>query len=241
LGFLRSRAHGYKAAFRVERYRAAAESLRQTDPDMYASILARAEGEAAESARKDPDAYVAIFLSIAEEEGVIGSPETALSDSEELESVQMTDVKETARAAIRAFFQAEDWAVDELEDGGFLGTTRGDNGSFKLWIPGSYDGNLTVYSVLNDPIPMAKLDAVSELVTRVNFMISFGNFELDLSDGELRFRSNVFFKNNLDSLTTPFIADLVYMNAIQCDTYYPAIMGVVHAGRTPEEALAAVQ
>jgi hypothetical protein len=61
----------YAAAARVERHRAAAESLRLTDPEIYQQILNTAEGEAAASARHDPDAYVALFLSYAEDEGVI--------------------------------------------------------------------------------------------------------------------------------------------------------------------------
>jgi hypothetical protein len=49
----------------------AAESLRTTPPDLYAQILMTAEGEAAEAARKDPDAFVALFLSYADEQEVI--------------------------------------------------------------------------------------------------------------------------------------------------------------------------
>jgi hypothetical protein len=60
----------YAAAVRVERHRAAAESLRLTDPETYRQILDTAEGEAAESAGQDPDAYVALFLSYAQDDDV---------------------------------------------------------------------------------------------------------------------------------------------------------------------------
>jgi hypothetical protein len=68
----RRKLRGYRAAFRVETHRAAAEQLRREEPETYRQILAMAEGEAAAAAARDPDAYVALFLAAAEDEGVIG-------------------------------------------------------------------------------------------------------------------------------------------------------------------------
>ncbi len=56
---------GYRAAFRVEEHRAAAEQLRREDPETYQRILEMAEGEAAEAATRDPDAFVALFMAAA--------------------------------------------------------------------------------------------------------------------------------------------------------------------------------
>lgn len=67
----RRKLRGYRAAFRVEKHRAAAEQLRREEPEMYQQILGMAEGDAAEAAANDPDAFVALFLAAAEDEGVI--------------------------------------------------------------------------------------------------------------------------------------------------------------------------
>lgn len=85
LGF-RSKIRGYAAAFRVERYRGAAESLRQNDPESYKKILDMADGEAAEAARTDPDAFVALFMSYADEEDGASDPEAdaVATDAHEL-------------------------------------------------------------------------------------------------------------------------------------------------------------
>lgn len=57
------RRHAYRAAFRVELHRHAAEQVRTERPDLYAQILAQADGSEAEAAaRRNPDAYVALFL-----------------------------------------------------------------------------------------------------------------------------------------------------------------------------------
>jgi hypothetical protein len=77
LAFLVWRWKSYRAAFRVERYRAAAQELRRTDPDTYEEILAHAYGSPAEqAAMSDPDAYVALFLREAERAGLVsGTPQ----------------------------------------------------------------------------------------------------------------------------------------------------------------------
>jgi hypothetical protein len=63
------RGRGYRAASRVGRYRATAQALREQDPETYHQILdTAADGSEAEAAaRRDPDAYVALFLSHAED------------------------------------------------------------------------------------------------------------------------------------------------------------------------------
>ena len=70
-GFLRNRVSGYGAAIRVERYRTAAEELQAEDPDTFWRIVARADGSDAEvAARRDPVAYVALFMAAADDAGV---------------------------------------------------------------------------------------------------------------------------------------------------------------------------
>jgi hypothetical protein len=77
MGFFSRRKAGYKAAVRVERYRATAEQMRQNDPEMYEQILRQADGSPAEAAAaRDPDAYVALFLAEAENAGVFDDDST---------------------------------------------------------------------------------------------------------------------------------------------------------------------
>jgi hypothetical protein len=79
---LKRKAAGYKAAVRVETNRAAAVELRETDPALYAQVLAQADGsEAEEAARRDPDAYVALFLAAWKDEGG-GAQPTAEAEGE---------------------------------------------------------------------------------------------------------------------------------------------------------------
>ena len=65
-----SHRRGYRAAFQVAHWRRVAEDMRVHDPDSYAQIL-----DTAEVPMNDQDAYVALFLAAASEEGAIGDPE----------------------------------------------------------------------------------------------------------------------------------------------------------------------
>lgn len=74
MSFFGRKARGYKAAIRVERYRARAELLREEDPAVFAQILAQADGtDAEDAARRDPVAYVALFMHAADDAGVFDS------------------------------------------------------------------------------------------------------------------------------------------------------------------------
>ena len=71
MSFFGRKARGYKAAIRVERYRARAEQLRDDDPAEFKEILSQADGTDAEaSARRDPIAYVALLMHAADDAGV---------------------------------------------------------------------------------------------------------------------------------------------------------------------------
>jgi DnaJ domain len=60
----------WRPAIRVEKWRAAAANLRETNPSLYQAILNQAEGDAVAGAERDPDAFVAIFLSFMAESGM---------------------------------------------------------------------------------------------------------------------------------------------------------------------------
>ncbi len=45
---------------------------------------------------------------------------------------------------------------------------------------------LAFYSVLPAPVPPRRREAVAEFLTRANYGLSLGNFEMDFDDGEVR-------------------------------------------------------
>ena len=81
----------------------------------------------------------------------------------------------------------------------------------------------------------AKRDAISEFICRANYGLVIGCFEMDYTDGEIRYRTTGCFKNidpNLDSIET-----LVDMGFLMFNRYTPGLMGVLYRGMDPKNAV----
>ena len=77
--------------------------------------------------------------------------------------------------------------------------------------------------------------AAMELLTRINFELALGCFEMNLVDGEIRFRTSVAIPG--PDITPGLVEHLLRSNICIVDERYPQIMAVLYAGVTPEEAL----
>ena len=75
----------------------------------------------------------------------------------------------------------------------------------------------------------------AELITRANYCMPLGKFEMDMSDGEVRFHiSHVIGELGL----TAAMIEKQFMTAyFTADRYFPAFMQHIHAGYTPEDAV----
>ncbi len=66
-----------------------------------------------------------------------------------------------------------------------------------------------------------------------------GNFELDFSDGEIRYKTSIDVGN--DKLTHELIKQVVYTNVMTMDKYHPAIISVIYSEVSPEDAIKEVE
>lgn len=86
--------------------------------------------------------------------------------------------------------------------------------------------------------PMSAQDCKEEMasfLTRANFGMLNGNFEMDFDDGEIRYKTFV----NCDE-TTPgrqTIKDSIYLPASMLDRYSEGILAVIFGTKTAEEAI----
>lgn len=89
-------------------------------------------------------------------------------------------------------------------------------------------------------IPSDKRTLVAEFAMRANCSIAVGHFEVDFSDGEVRFRID---QHNVSGLANEprLIGTLMSLPVYMMDKYFPAIMRVTYGGATPEEAAGAVE
>jgi hypothetical protein len=139
------------------------------------------------------------------------------------------------------FFKEDNWKYRQLEGKSALRLGfQGDNGSWNCYAQAREEHQQFVfYSVLDTNVPQNKRAAVAEFLTRANYGLFIGNFEMDYSDGEVRYKTSITVKG--DRLTTALVKNLIYINVIMMDKYFPGIMSVVYAGISPADAIAEVE
>ncbi|HEU4322509.1 MAG TPA: YbjN domain-containing protein [Roseiflexaceae bacterium] len=96
-----------------------------------------------------------------------------------------------------------------------------------------------VYAMSPVKSPPELLPAVAEFLTRANYGLGIGNFELRYSDGRIRFKSSLDFEG--DELSPNLIRNTIYPAVRISNTYLPGLMKVIYGGGSPEEAIAEIE
>jgi hypothetical protein len=132
---------------------------------------------------------------------------------------------------LRDYFASTGLDVDEHADAGWVATEGfGEHGSWLLVGQAHEDaGSLAVYSVLPVHVPEERRTAVALLLARINYGLIIGNFELDLDDGEVRFKAS----GPAGTPLPPLVATVLG----QTDRWLPALQAVA-AGEDPAAAFA---
>ena len=140
-----------------------------------------------------------------------------------------------------AFLTQDDWAHQrQAEPEGLLVPFQGDHGSWNLLIRAD-DGlqQLLIHSLCPLRCPEARRPALMEFITRANQGMVIGNFELDLDDGELRFKTAIDVEDS--GLDTALVRNLLYPNCLMMDRYLPGVTAVIAGERSPAHAIAAIE
>ncbi len=143
--------------------------------------------------------------------------------------------------SVLSYFKGLDWPLRETDGHSTLITAfRGQNGEWVCIAKiREEERQFAFYSICPLEIPADKRQAIAELVTRANFGLIVGNFEFDLDDGELRFKTSIDVEG--DWLSDPLIAHLVELNLRAMDQYLPGFQDVLGERAQPAEALARVE
>jgi len=84
-------------------------------------------------------------------------------------------------------------------------------------------------------VPEEDRIAVAEFITRANYGIRIGNFEMDYSDGEVRYKTSLDFEG--ETLSYNLIRHTIYPAVLTLDRYIPGLLSVIYGGMTPFEAI----
>lgn len=80
---------------------------------------------------------------------------------------------------------------------------------------------------------------MAEYLTRANYGLVLGNFEMDFRDGEVRYKTSIDVEGA--EIVPGLIRNLVYANVITMDRYLPGLLSVIYGNLTPHEAITQVE
>jgi hypothetical protein len=116
---------------------------------------------------------------------------------------------------------------------------RGKNGRWNCIIRWRDERQVVLLSILSVVVPVDQRREVSELLTRINYGLTLGNFEMDLSDGQVQYRTSV--DTGGRPLSDEALDPIFWANFCTTDRYLPAINQVLFGETSPETAVALVE
>ncbi len=140
-----------------------------------------------------------------------------------------------------AFLEEDGWYPQRLNDKYIYHTFfMGKNGEMHCYAQVRVDlEQFMFYVVAPVKVPEDVRPAVVEFITRANYGLRIGNFEMDYADGEVRYKSSVDFEGA--ELSYELIRHAIYPAVQTMDRYLPGLMRVIYGGQTPYEAIVEVE
>ena len=147
----------------------------------------------------------------------------------------------TLQATVANYLEENGWTYEPLDDGPMLSAQYdGDNGTWTCFVVANEDQHQVVfYSVVPVHAEESALLRAAEFITRVNYDLIIGNFELDMSDGEIRFKTSLDVEG--DELSTALVRNLLLANVAATDHYLPGFEQLLAGDETPAEILADIE
>jgi hypothetical protein len=154
--------------------------------------------------------------------------------------------------AMEAFFKKDEWPATRLENQAAMSMNfQGQNGRWSCYARVEEEKQIVLfYSYCPVKAPEEKRPILADFLTRANYGLYIGNFEMDYNDGEIRFKTSIDVEGNKSvgeegkepaELSFALMKRVVYDNVGVMDKYLPGVMAVIYGGASPTEAIAKVE
>lgn len=138
---------------------------------------------------------------------------------------------------VRGALDAMEWSYTEPPGEGLVCDMAGEHTVYSFLF--RVDEKLEIvccYARVGFRVPPEKRMDVCEALTRANYGLRVGNFEMDMDDGEIRYKASIDVEGGV--LGETMVQNLVRASVASFDRYYPALMRVVWANTSPADAIA---
>jgi hypothetical protein len=150
-------------------------------------------------------------------------------------------IQSSAFEVLRRFLEEDNWYPQQLEDSTICRVHfSGRNGELRCYAQVRDDlDQFVFYAVAPVKAPDHARNAVAEFITRANYGLRIGNFELDFSDGEVRYKSSLDYENA--ALTPALLRNAIYPAVQTMDRYLRGLLEVIYGGKAPAEAIKEIE
>ena len=153
----------------------------------------------------------------------------------------MSRIFDGISAFLREEFKADDWKKDEDGDQTIAFLLEDDNG--RQWdgavLIDEDNHRLVFYSTMLESAKKKVRPQVMEFITRANYALPIGNWELDLDDGEICFKTAIDLEKV--ELTSQMCHNLIDTNLTITGVYFDALHAVLKGEASPVDAIASVE
>jgi hypothetical protein len=142
---------------------------------------------------------------------------------------------------VEQFFTDDEWYFARLDGQTLLQANfSGKNGHLNCFAQTNEEQFIFFfYSICPVNVPPERRLAVAEFLTRANYGLKVGNFEMDIDDGEVRFKTSIDVEKT--ELNRELVSNLVYANVWTMDRYLPGILTVTYGSETPLVAIQKIE
>ena len=143
--------------------------------------------------------------------------------------------------SVLAFLQEDQWRYEEIPGESAIRLSfTGQNARYDCFGRVNEAHEVFVfYSIIPVRVPETQRLLVAELLARINYGLNIGNFELDMNDGEIRYKTSIDVEGG--DLTPRMAETLIAVNISTTDRYFPSFADVMYAGVAPVEAVARIE
>jgi hypothetical protein len=143
-------------------------------------------------------------------------------------------------AAVELYLKSQEWHFRFDEERNLFTFTMGLKkiDSAKVFVRIGED-NITTYALLPAHVPEDKRDVACRYVARANYGMRNGNLEIDLNDGEIRYKTYLYAKDRIP--TQDEIERYVDICFLTLDKYAEGLMKIIYADLDDEAAIKVVE
>jgi len=150
-------------------------------------------------------------------------------------------VKDATLQALAEFFARDGWQCHTLETYNAIEMgVAGEHGNYRLVALVDAERSIVRFLIfVEGRVPELRRREVMEFLTRANYGLLLGNFEIDLADGEVRFKNAIDIEDS--PLTYEQYHNMLYVALATMDRYFPGLQRVAQGSADAAAAIADIE